>query len=116
MFIKEKGSLESQVSKLRAAAKGLRSMVDLLEKRKKDLVNENFSLFLVSKIYESKKASLPCRRCGWPVSTGLDTKENYKSMIERGFGLSVWCPSCGYQNWFDPREVIFNIGWVVLPT
>jgi len=116
MFIREKGSLGVQVSKLRATVKRMRTMIDVQEKRKKALVNENLSLFLVSKIHESKKASLPCRRCGWPISTSLERREDYRSMIERGLGLSVWCPSCGCQNLFDPREVIFNIGWLVLPS
>ena len=115
MFIREKGPLESQVLTLRTEAKRLKSVVEVLERRKKDLVDENSSLFTVSKILESRRASLPCRRCGWPIPIGLDRKENYMSMINQGLGLGVWCPSCGYQNLFDAREVIFNVGWMILP-
>jgi hypothetical protein len=116
VFIREKGTLESQVLTLRTEAKRLKGVVEALERRKKDLVDENSSLFTVSKILESRRASLPCRRCGWPIPIGLDRKENYMSMINQGLGLGVWCPSCGYQNLFDAREVIFNVGWMVLPT
>ena len=122
-FAEEKQKQENERSKLRkkleserGRLESARAEVGMLEKRKKTLVDENFALFLLSRIRESKKTSLPCRRCGWLISVSIGMRENYRRMIESGLALTVQCPCCGYQNWFDPREVIFNIGWMVLPT
>ena len=114
LFLKAKGSLGSQVQTLRTEAKRLKGVVEMLEKRRTELAESNSSLYLLSKILESKSASLPCKRCGWSIPISLERKENYMRMVNQRLGLGVWCPSCGYQNWFDPREVILNVGWIVL--
>jgi prefoldin subunit 5 len=114
-FVKEKGPLEIQLRNLRAEAKRLKGEVEMLEKRRTKLSESNSSLFYLSKILESKRTSLPCKRCGWPIPIILDKKENYVNLINQGFGLSVSCPNCRQQNWFDPREVILSVGWAVLP-
>jgi hypothetical protein len=114
-FVKEKGPLEIQLRNLRAEAKRLKGEVEMLEKWRTKLSESNSSLFYLSKILESKRTSLPCKRCGWPIPIILDKKENYVRLINQGFGLSVSCPNCRQQNWFDPREVILSVGWAILP-
>jgi RNase P subunit RPR2 len=115
-FIDEKGPLEVQRSKLNRDVEALRMEVNMLEKRKKALLNETSSLSTVSLILKTGKATLPCKRCNWLVPVALGNKFSYQTMIEKGLGLNVWCPRCGWQNWFDPREVMASIGWIILPT
>jgi len=115
-FIDEKGPLEVQRSKLKRDVEALGMEVNMLEKRKKALLNENSSLSTVSLILKTGKATLPCKRCNWLIPVALGNKFSYQTMIEKGLGVNVWCPRCGWQNWFDPREVMASIGWIILPT
>ena len=33
-----------------------------------------------------------------------------------GIALSIWCPRCGFQSWFDLGELGAQVGWILIPT
>jgi len=113
-YIKEKGPLEIELRNLKEKVERLKKLVETLEKAKAELLRSNASLSLLSKILESRRVNVPCKVCGWPIPILLDRKENYVRMINQRLGPNLWCPKCGNQSWFDPREIILNVGWTIL--
>jgi len=107
-------SLEIELRNLKEKVGRLKKLVETLEKTKSELLRNNSSLYMLSKILESRRVNVPCKVCGWPLPILLDQKENYIHMINQRLGLNVWCPKCGHQNWLDPREIILSVGWAVI--
>jgi len=107
-------SLEIELRNLKEKVGRLKKLVETLEKTKSELLRNNTSLYMLSKILESRRVNVPCKVCGWPLPILLDRKENYMHMINQRLGLNVWCPKCGNQNWLDPREIILSVGWAVI--
>jgi len=114
-FVEERGPLKQQISKLRQTATALRSTVERLEKRNKSLLEENYVLSMADGILRNRRITVQCRNCGWPLQIRLETKKHYEYMIKSGLGTGVQCLRCGYQNWFDPTEVMAQIGWILIP-
>lgn len=114
-FVEERGPLKQQVSKLKQKAAALRSAVEGLERRNKSLLEENCVLSIVDGILRQRRITVPCRNCGWLLQVRLETKKCYDYMIRSGLGVGVHCVRCGFQNLFDPVEVMARIGWILIP-
>ena len=122
-YIRKRGSLEDQITELskgKSASEGilgeLNRKVEELEAEKNKLLGNNDALFIISKRLESGQIIVPCSFCGLLISIGIPTKEAYNDAVKQGITYSCMCQHCGSQNWMDPRDIVFNIGWIALPT
>jgi prefoldin subunit 5 len=115
-FVEEKGPLDKQISGLKREVESLKGVIKMLEEERSSLLDNNPLLSVADLILKNKIISLPCKKCGWSLPIELDTQEQYNLLIRRRWGIRIRCPSCNYRNWFDPRDVMIKIGWMLLPS
>lgn len=107
-WIKEKGSLESQMLKVKAEAEHwLKLRSSILEKVP--------FLIAIERIFRDKTTTLQCQYCRNPVPVRVETRTTYDDLIANRSMVYELCPSCGQQNYFRPSGVLASIGWQLLP-
>ena len=122
-YIRKRGSLEDQIAELIKRKSESERILRALERKVKEveaerdkLLGNNDALFTISKRLEIGQIIVPCSFCGLLISIGIPTKEAYQEDVKQDSIYGCMCLHCGSQNWMHPRDVVFNIGWIALPT
>ena len=122
-YIRKRGSLEDQIAELSKGKSAseetlgeLKRKVEELEAVKDKLLGNNDALFILGKRLESGKVIVPCSFCGLLISIEIPTKEAYEDAVKQDIIYGGMCNNCGNQNWMHPRDFVFNLEWIALPT
>jgi phage shock protein A len=113
-FLKNKGTLERQIANLRGKKEQLETIISSLVSRKQHLLEENNALEYSNQVYMTKTITTTCRDC-WSTLIIPANQEIYRDQIQQNQVITVLCTRCGSWNNFDPREIVYRIGWHILP-
>ncbi|MGD8546254.1 MAG: hypothetical protein PVH12_08785 [Candidatus Bathyarchaeota archaeon] len=113
-YLKVKGPLEKQITSLREKRTKLENVILHHERRKQLLLAKNTSLDYCNEILEKKVFAEICKNCSGQIKLPA-TQDVYRKLIEQNQNLMIGCTRCGFWSNFNPKEIVFTIGWHILP-
>lgn len=122
-FVKEKGTLEAQISELEKERRRLEGIVKKLRDEHVRLFEETTSLQAevlklgkLGKVVKQERLILPCKVCGMEgVFVKLRTASEYRGMLNSGSVLQYRCFNCGQWAPYTAWEILTKMGLLVAP-
>ena len=122
-FVKEKGPLQAQISKMRSELKDVERKIEATRNEHRRLFEETVSLQAealklgkLGKVVKLGVIVIPCKVCGMEgVFVKLHTASEYRSMMRIGAALQYRCIYCGQWATYTPWEILSAIGLLAAP-
>ncbi len=120
-FVKEKGPLEAQISKMRSELKDVERKIEATRNEHRRLFEETTSLQAevlklsrLGKVVKLRKIIIACRVCGRQgIFVKLRTASEYRGMMRSGAALQYRCFNCGQWVAYTPWDILIEVGLMV---
>ena len=122
-FVKEKGPLEAQTSKMRSELKDTERKIETIRNEHRRLFEETTSLQAealklgkLGKVVKLGRVIIPCKVCGMEgVFVKLHTASEYRGIMRSGVALQYKCLYCGQWSMYTPWDILTEVGLMAAP-
>jgi hypothetical protein len=122
-FVKEKGPLEAQTSKMRSELKDTERKIETIRNEHRRLFEETTTLQAkvlklgkLGKVVKLGRVIIPCKVCGREgIFVKLHTASEYRGLMRSGVALQYKCLYCGQWSMYTPWDILTEVGLMAAP-